>query len=171
MMGRLACRVTGAVCWRAKTSSVCVLKREGPVSKRRIPLHAKVQGGELTCRALPANFAYQTSELVPVGEQMCKTLWELFGASEARRPGTKPVGTKPKELPRLARCASFAYRWRRVCMGKSRLGGLETLDATPPIEALKGPSGKVYRSTSIFCLLPGHEPPGSVATKRARAAR
>ena len=38
------------------------------------------------------------------------------------------------------------------------VGGLETLDDWPPVEKVKGPSGKEYRSTSIFCLLPAHQP-------------
>ena len=46
------------------------------------------------------------------------------------------------------------------------MGGLETLDEWPPVEKVKGPSGKEYRSTSIFCLLPAHQP-----RKAARVTR
>ena len=36
-------------------------------------------------------------------------------------------------------------------------GGLETLDDEPPVERVKGKE-RLYSSTSIFCLRPGHEP-------------
>ena len=43
-------------------------------------------------------------------------------------------------------------------MGKSKIGGMDTLSQWPPVQEMRGKSGKVYRSTSIFCLYPGHEP-------------
>lgn len=41
-----------------------------------------------------------------------------------------------------------------------QLPGLEGLDQRPPAEAVRGPSGWLYHSTSIFCLLPHQFPVG-----------
>ena len=40
---------------------------------------------------------------------------------------------------------------------RREVGGVETLDDVPPVERVKGKE-RLYGSTSIFCLLPGHEP-------------
>ena len=61
-------------------------------------------------------------------------------------------------VPMLTLLTSLCSRGAGQRKDLRPMGGLETLDDWPPVEKVKGPSGKEYRSTSIFCLLPAHQP-------------
>ena len=83
---------------------------------------------------------------------------ESFLTRERSRSASK-LGRPPDTLNDLLNARSRELLKAKLEIEyRTRLRGIEALYTHPEEFDILAPSGRVYRDTSIFCLLPGHEP-------------